>query len=38
MKINNPRKLQENMLEALKTSYYADSSICNVSIKPNTSC
>lgn len=29
MKINNPRKLQKDMLEALKTSYYADSSICN---------
>lgn len=29
MKINNPRKLQKDMLEALKTSYYTDSSICN---------
>ena len=27
MKINNPRKLQKDMLEALKTSYYADSTI-----------
>jgi len=29
MKINNPRKLQKDMLEALETSYYADSTICN---------
>ena len=27
MKINNPEKLQEDMLEALKTSYYTDNTI-----------
>jgi len=27
MQINNPRKLQKDMLEALKTSYYVDSTV-----------